>query len=138
MSIIAIRRALEKRLNAMTPAMATAWENDDFDTTVNSTYQRVNLLPAAPDDTIISARSYFQNGIFQVMLVYPTNTGPGVAAARANAVRLQFRRGSTLIEPGLSIHITKTPAIAPALIADGRYNVPVSITFQAQVFITPG
>lgn len=53
MSIQLIRKALEKRLGALAPALSTAYENSSF-TPVNGTpYQRVNLLPATPADLVM-------------------------------------------------------------------------------------
>ena len=48
MSIVAIRALLESRLAAITPALATAFENFPF-TPINGTpWQRVNLMAAQP------------------------------------------------------------------------------------------
>jgi hypothetical protein len=131
-SIVSIRAALETALNAMSPALSTAWENAAF-TPVNATpYQRVNLLLAEPDNTEISAR-YTEQGFMQVSLCYPIGAGPGDAAARALALRQTFPRGATLTSGGIAVVIARTPEIAPAQIDGDRYVVPVRIRFTAQV-----
>ena len=50
MSVVAIRAALEARLNAMTPTLDTAWENTTFVPKEGTPYQRVYLLPAIPEN----------------------------------------------------------------------------------------
>lgn len=135
MSLVIIRRALEKHLAAMTPAIAIAYENAGFSPQAGIPYQRVNLLPTAPDNSPMSVTNYFEVGIFQVTLVYPSGTGPGAAALRANLLRYHFRRGTTLVEAGVNIRVIRTPAVAGGLIDGGNYNVPVSIRYEAEIFL---
>ena len=44
MSIVAIRTALETKLNTITPALSTAWENVLFTPVAGTAYHQVNLL----------------------------------------------------------------------------------------------
>ena len=54
MSIVSIRAALETALNAITPAIATAWENDAFTPPdLETPYQAAFLLLAQPENTEI-------------------------------------------------------------------------------------
>lgn len=133
MSQLSIRRALEQRLDAMSPAMATAWENAPFTPTVGTPYQRANLLPATPDNQIQGAAAYLARGIFQVTLCYPTGVGSADAETRAEAVRAQFKRGTTMTEAGINVIVMATPRTAPALIDGDRYLIPISVTYQAQI-----
>lgn len=132
MSYAAIRTALESRLNAMTPSLATAWENATF-TPPSTAYQRINLLPAETENPEFG-RMKRERGIFQVMLCYPANTGPKDAIARAELIRAQFARKTSMVSGSVTVQITKTPSIAPAIYEPGLYVIPVSIPYQADVF----
>lgn len=128
-----IRRALEAQLDAMTPALATAWENTAYTPTIGTPYQRVALLRASPDNSMKGPNSRFELGVFQVSLFYPTGAGPALADARAEAVREQFKRTTTLVSGSVRTIITHTPSIAPALADAGWYVVPISIRYQTEI-----
>lgn len=133
MSLLAIGIALDKRLATMSPALATANENVNYVPVVNTAYQQSNLLPATPDNPTIGGNHYLELGIYQVTLKYPKNTGRGAAIARAEAVKNHFPRGLSLTEAGVTLTITRTPAVAPAFMQDDRYCVPVSIQYHAHI-----
>lgn len=136
MSIVNIRAALENRLNAMTPSLATAWEGVPY-TPINGTaYQQVNVLYADSENPTIGDAMFRQNGIMQVLLAYPPGTGAKAAATRAELVRSWFPRGLGLSSNGTDVLIDRTPSIAPAIIDSDRYKVPVSIYFTADIFPT--
>ncbi len=126
-----VRRALEQRLAAMSPAIPTAWENVHFTPTVGTAWQRANMLPAAPDNTMLGPREWMEIGIFQVTLFYPQGVGSADAQARAEAVREHFKRGTTLSHSGVTTIITHTPAKAAGFVSGGFYAVPISIRYQA-------
>lgn len=131
-----IRRALEKRLAAMTPSLSTAWENAQFTPVSGTPYQRVNLMPNTPDNSTQGGKMYFDRGIFQVTLCYPMGTGPNAAESKAQAVRDWFWRGLSLIEGAITVHITDTPRISPAMVDGDRFCIPVSVSYQAQINLT--
>jgi hypothetical protein len=133
MSQVKIRAALEKRLAAMGGALATAYQNAPFNDTAGVPYQRADLIPATPDNSMAGMASYFEQGIFQVTLCYPIEAGPNDAELMAETIRLWYRRGTTLVESGVQVNIIKTPRVSPAFVLADRYNVPVSISYQAQV-----
>ncbi len=133
MSIVIIRRALEKHLLALTPAIATATTNNAFTPTTGVPFQRIHLRPNTPDNAVQGARMFFERGIFQITLFWPTGGGAVAAESRAELLRNHFRRGTSLVESGVTVHVTNTPSIAPALVDEDRYSVPVSIYYQAQI-----
>ena len=133
MSQVSIRKALEQRLAIMTPELATAWENAPFLPVTGAPYQKAFLLPGQPDNSEQGSKNYFEVGVFQVTLCYPLGTGPNAAQARAEAIRTQFRRGTTMTADGISVHVIRTPAIATGYTDGDRYMVPVSITWQAHI-----
>lgn len=133
MSLSTIRKALEQRLAAMSPALATAYENAVFTPVQGTAYQRVNLLPATPDNSIQGSGGYFERGIFQVTLCYPIGVGPATIEDRAQLVRAQFKRGTTMVQGAVAVLVIDTPSVSPAFIDGDRYCIPVSVPFQAQV-----
>lgn len=131
MSSVQIRAALESALNAMSPSLDTAWENVQHTPPSASTaYQVVNLLFARPDNSEIGS-SHQELGYLQVKLMYPLQTGPAAAAARAELLRTTFARGNSFTSGGVTVSITETPEILPAQIEDSRYAVIVRIRFRS-------
>lgn len=135
MSAKAIRAALEAQLNAMTPALTTVWENSTGTPTSGTPYQRTNLLRANPDNPTIGTTHYRELGVFQVSLHYHLNAGPSPAETRAELVRTQFKRGTTLTSGGITVTIDGTPTIASGFVDGDRWVVPVSIPYWANIFI---
>lgn len=130
MSLLAVRNALETALNAMSPALATAWENSPY-TPVNGTpYQRVYLLAAEPDNPEMGGH-VTERGFLQISLCYPLDAGPNAAMTRAELIRTTFPRGAAFTASGITTQIERTPEIAPAQIEDDRYVVPVRVRFFA-------
>ncbi len=130
MSLLAVRNALETALNAMSPALATAWENAPY-TPINGTaYQRVYMLAAEPENPEMG-RHVIERGFLQVSLCYPLDAGPNAAMARAELIRSTFPRGAAFSASGVTTQIERTPEIAPAQIEDDRYVVPVRVRFFA-------
>ncbi len=127
-----IRIALETALAAMSPALETAWENEDFVPTAGTPYQRVNLLRAQPDDSEIGPL-FVEQGYLQVTLCYPAGAGPADVEARASLLRQAFRRGSSFAAGGLTVIITRTPQLVPPQLDGDRYQLPARIPFRASV-----
>ena len=135
MSTVSIRAALESALNAITPALATAFENVSFEATAESVpYQIAHVIFARPDNMEIG-RSHQELGYLQVKLMYPIRTGSLAAMARAELLRTTFYRGSTVTSGGVVVNIIETPEITPSGIEESRYSVIVKIRFRS--FIPP-
>ena len=134
MSTVAIRAAFEKRL-ALMPALATAYENVDFVPVTNTPYQRVNLLPAMPDNQVMGEGFYQELGLFQVTLCYPQNKVANAAQARAELVKTHFKRNTTMLEGSLRVQVTKTPTVSPAFSDGDRYIVPISIYYIVDIYL---
>lgn len=130
--LVNVRAALETALAAMSPALATAYENVAFTPTAGTPHQRVNLLAARPDNREISA-NFVEQGLFQVTLCYPSGTGPAAAAARAELLRAAFKRGNSFANGGVTVLSTDTPEIMPAYVDGDRYCVPVRVRWMSQI-----
>lgn len=135
MTVALIRKALETRLAAITPAMPTAFENVAFTPSAGVTYQRSNLLPNTPDDAQIGSKVYFERGIYQVTVCTPMGSGPAVAEARAQLVKDAFKRASALVEGAVTVIIMNAPSVSSAMIDGDRYCIPISMRYQCQVVV---
>lgn len=135
MSNAAIRRALETRLGTVNPALATAWENVDFDPPgADTPYQIANTMFAAPENPTMGQRHYRQRGIFQISLQYPTNEGPGAAQTRAELLRNTFFRGLSIAADGVTTIVDRTPEVATGAVEGDRYVINIRIRFYADIF----
>lgn len=134
MSSVKIRAALETALNAMSPALATAWENTDFAPPSSSTpYQRAFVMFAEPDNPAFGGGMHRELGIFQINLLYPIQAGSAQAGARAELIRAAFPRGSTFSNSGVTVVISRTPEIGQGTIDGDRWFVPVKIRFHSNI-----
>ena len=134
MALVEIRTALETKLNALTPTVATAWESVPFTPVVGTAYQQVNLMIADTLNPTLGGTHYRIKGFMQVLLCYPPNAGAKTAATRADLLVNHFKRGTSLTSSGITVIIDKTPSIAPALIDGVLYKIPVSIYFSADIY----
>lgn len=134
MALVEIRTALEAKLNALTPSIATAWENVPFTPVVSTPYQQVNLMIADTLNPTMGGTHYRVKGFMQVLLCYPPSVGAKIAATRADLLVNHFKRGTSLTSGGVTVIIDKTPSIAPALIDGVLYKIPVSIYFSADIY----
>jgi hypothetical protein len=134
MSLPQIRRALEKHLAALAPALPTSWDNVGFSPPADgSVYQEAKLVPNEPNGEMMDTLTYIEQGFLQVALCYPQGKGPRDAENRVDALRRHFRRGTTLIEGGVVTEIVRIPAVASGVPDEGQWKVPVTIYWQAQV-----
>lgn len=138
MSLLAIRRALETALAAMTPTVKTVFENElVYKPVAGTPYIKAYLLPAQPGNDEIGP-NYTQEGLLQANLFYPqpdgTNgAGPAAAMTRAEAIRTAFYRGRTLTSGGINTIIMRTPEIASAFEDGDRYVVPCRVRWFASL-----
>lgn len=133
MSLVPIRAALETELAAMSPALATAYENKTFTPPPPSVpYQEAFLLPAEPDSRE-SGPQFLEQGIFQVSLRYPLKKGSGPAVTRAEAIRATFWKARSLTSGGIVVNILRTPEIMKGQRDGDRWLVVVKIRWTAQV-----
>lgn len=129
MSQAAIRAALETALNAMSPALSTAWENMAFTPPAPSTpYQRAFVMFAEPDNAEYGA-SHREQGVFQVSLMCPIQAGDAAARARSALILAAFRRGTSFTSGSVTVTITRTPYAGAGAIDGDRWHVPVKIQF---------
>ena len=127
-----IRSALEVRLAAMSPALATAYENAPYVPVAGTPYQRINLMRATPANPE-AGRFQQAQGIFQVTLEYPQNAGPNAAEARAKLVADWFYRTLSLTASGVIVTINKSAYIMAGFVDGDRWAVPVRLFYVANI-----
>jgi len=129
--IVNIRAALETALNGMSPALATAWENNAFAPPASTVaYQKAYVMFATPDNPEYGS-AHQELGIFQVTLMYPLQIGTSTVAARAELLRTTFRRGASFTSSGVTVIITRTPEVSAGTVDGDRFTVPVKCRFSA-------
>lgn len=133
MSVQAIQRALELRLDAMLPKLDTAWENGSYVPNASAAYQKVNHMRAQPDNPCAASVFVRETGFMQVTLLYPQNGGAKDAVARAEAIKAQFTRGLSLTNGGVVVTISNTPYVMPGSVDGDRWSVPVRIPYFANI-----
>jgi hypothetical protein len=135
MSSVYARVALETAVAAMTPTLHPVFENVEYTPIVGTPYQKVNILFAEPANTEISA-SYQEQGLLQITLFYPANTGTAAAAARAELIRSTFWRGRSLpAVNGVTVTIQNTPRIDPAMNEPDWFVTVCRVRFWAPVTV---
>jgi len=133
MSIVSVRAALETKLNNMTPALATEWEDIPFTPVTGVPYQQTWLLPATPDNPTMGDDFYREQGIFQITLMYPLQTGTAASAARAQLIRTAFKRGTSMVSGSVTVRIDRTPEVSPGRVDGDRWSIPVKIRYFAGI-----
>lgn len=133
MSLINVKRALERHLNNLTPALSTAYEGESFSPVAGTPYQRVQLVPRGVENPVLGDEYHRLIGEFQVFLAYPLNKGTGAALQRAELVKNHFKRGTFFQEGDVRVHVLETPDIKGTVITQDRLVVPIIIDYTAEV-----
>jgi hypothetical protein len=133
MSAVLVRRALEVALAAMTPSMATAYENAPYSPVNGTPYQRVTVLRAQPANPEQGGNLHTEQGFMQIDLAYPLGAGPAAAEARAELIRSTFYRGRSFTSGTVTVTIERTPEIAPGRVEEDRFVIPVKVRFFAHI-----
>lgn len=134
MSAVLVRKALEVALAAMTPTVATAYENAPFTVPAPTVpYQQAWFLPAPPANPEQGNNLHTEQGVFQVDLRYPLGAGAAAATTRAELIRSTFYRGASFTASGVTVTIERTPEIMPGRVEADRFVIPVRIRFYAHI-----
>lgn len=129
-----IRAMLESKLNVLSPALATAWENAPYTPIVGTAYQRVYLLIATPENPTFGSGFHREKGIFQINLFYPIQAGTATATARAESIKTLFKRGLSITNSGVTVIIDATPEISQGARDEDRWFISVKIRWHADIY----
>lgn len=137
MSHRAVRQAFEARLatwaTARAPALRVAWENTQFTPANGETYLRAFTLPAPANDPTLGGDGRILRGVFQVSVVVPINKGPGDATGIADEIAALYPTNTQLVSGATTVQVIQPASIAPALVDETTYTVPVSLQYMSVV-----
>ncbi len=131
--ILDTKRALERHLGTLVPAVPIAYEGVSFTPPDNQMYLHTQFVIQQPDDPTIGDMYYRERISFQVFVCDVLNKGTATALAKAEAIRSHFDKGSFFLESGTRIHVLTTPKIDNAVTTEDRLVVPVVIDVIAEV-----
>jgi hypothetical protein len=134
MSIVSIRAALQTKLNAMTPALGTAWENTPYTPVEGTPYQAAYVMPASPENPTMGDGFFRMVGIFQINLYYPLQAGTATAEARAELIKSTFERGTSMTSGSVTVVVNRTPGISQGRVDGNRWMTPIKIRWYADIF----
>ena len=132
MSVLKTQKGLIKHLNLLVPAVPTAYEGASFNAPA-TIYQRLQFRINQPDDPVLGTGYYRERIEMQIFVNAPTNKGTGEALTRAELLRTHFKKGTTISEDGILIHILETPQISGTVAFGDRIICPVLIDVVAEV-----
>lgn len=133
MAIIEIKRAAERRLSTLTPALPTAYEGVSFNPP-NGLYQRVQFTIQTPDDPVLGTGFHRERVQMQLFVVGAANKGTSEVINRAELIRSHFAKGLVLQEGNVRIHVLRTPQIAGNTVVSERVICPILIELVAEVY----
>jgi Bacteriophage related domain of unknown function len=131
--ILNIKKATERRLNAITPTVPTGYEGVEFTPPVNAMYQRCQLVFNQVLDPSFPIGYHREEVQLQVFVCDIKGKGTGTAIARAELLRSNFHKGLSLTEGNTSVRVLSTPKIGSAFIAQDRIIIPVIVDLTCEV-----
>lgn len=130
--ITSTKKACERRLATLSPAIPTAYENVAF-TPPTGMYLRTQFTVQDPEDPTFGTGYYRERITFQVFICEELNKGTTTANTKAEAIRSLFAKGTTLTEDGYRVHVLQTPQIAGSAVTTDRLVVPILISLVVEV-----
>lgn len=130
-----VRAAYETKLAtwaaARTPALRVQHENVPFNPAHGETYLRAYLLPATTTSPDLAGDITTYQGVFQISVVAPINSGPGIANGIAEELEAQFPVNQLVSVSAFVVQQVTPASVAPALQTESEYIVPVSFQYRA-------
>lgn len=130
--ISSAKKAIERKLNTLTPSLPTAYENVKFNPP-STTYLRLQYSVQRPDDPVFNKFYYREQLEAQIFVCDQLNIGSSNATSIAESIRKLFDKGTHLVEDGYSIQVLRTPQIAGSATTQDRFVIPVLISFVIEV-----
>lgn len=125
------RLAFEEAINAISPTIATAYENVSFTPSSGVPYQELYDIPASNDHLFTNSAEFEGLGIFQITLKYPSGKGTKDVSNRAELYVNSFPVGTVLTKGTTKVHIIQTPKVNILGVDGDRYVVAVSINYKS-------
>lgn len=117
-------------------ASLTAYANVIYNPVVGVPYQMLHMVPFKPMEPTQGGGYYKEHGLFQVTLVYPVGVGSTAILARAELIRTAFKKGSTVVNGGLTTTIVDTPEFGylDGTSDSNQFTLPVKIGYSADIY----
>lgn len=125
------RLAFEEAINAISPTIATAYENVSFTPSSGVPYQELYDIPASNDHLFMDNSEFEGLGIFQITLKYPSGQGMKTVSNRAELYVSSFPVGTKLTKNGEVITVLQTPKVNNLGVDGDRVIVAVSINYKS-------
>lgn len=125
------RLAFEEAINAISPTIATAYENVSFTPSSGVPYQELYDIPASNDHLFMDNSEFEGLGIFQITLKYPSGAGMKTVSNRAELYVSSFPVGTKLTKNGEVITVLQTPKVNNLGVDGDRVIVAISINYKS-------
>ena len=122
-----VQAALDTKL-ATVSGTPVAFPNIPYTPQATTTYLRASFLPAETVQAALGASGKDEtNGIYQIDVVTPRGSG---RPQLIDTVADLFKRGTVLTYNSIKVRI-RSVSMAPAILDDEWYFVPISVNFQS-------
>lgn len=113
----------------------TAYENVPFvKPSAGTPWGKVQFFPSNPSVITLGPAGFNRyDGFVQIDVNYPTNTGSGLASAKADDIIKHFKTGNKYIYDGQEV-IIRTVGRTPGRDVDGFYRITLSVYFYANIY----
>ena len=131
-AFVDISKALDDHLDAMAGKPSVAWENKKFDPVIGETYIRPTLLPGETvPDTIGSAGSDLNVGVYQVDIFTEASKGKKALVEMMDKIALQFKHGTQLTSNSVIVEIKTVSQKTRSNDDNGWYSGFVEIVYYS-------
>lgn len=112
----------------------TASQNTSYQVVQGVPYQLLFVTTFKPEEPTQGGGYYREHGVFQVTLVYPVGIGVGAIMARAELIRSSFKKGTALVNGGVTTVISDTPEFGYLQGSSDSIELPVKIWYRADIY----
>lgn len=121
---------LLERCDDLSSVLPVAMPDVPFAPPEDGRYLRVEVLNNQPVWEGLSSGKVDQ-GLVQVTVVWPENTGAVAIRGAVKAVMDHFAKGLTLFAPGTKVRVNKEPWAASPIVEDDKTSIPITISWTA-------
>lgn len=126
---VEIDQALVKTFIDNITGLEIAHENDDFTPTAGTAYAELRVLQN--DTTPLNLKDTNEtDGVFRVLLNYPSNGGAIAAKSKADTIFSTFKIGASLTYSGVTLTIVSNQR-QPGLVEEGWYRIILTMNYRA-------
>lgn len=131
-ALLAIQRAFDTRVQALTSEPEVAWEGIAYEVQAGRPYLTTQMAARSRRPMALNAASPFEwRGIFTLVVKHPAAEGLRVAYARAQAVAAHFPRALTLSDGAFRIVVIET-GLPPAYTTPGWISQPIQVSWYCE------